>query len=493
MMVSKLKENKLLIYIFIVTTSALFLLISSTSSPLYPMNPWVDVNAYFTVGRGMLHGKVPYVDLFDVKGPLVFYLYSVMALISDNTFFGVFAIEFILFSLFLCSAYKITTLYISNIEVRMFVTAYVAFATVSSYAFEKGTSVEEICLWAMTYALYLVLRSAKTEKSLTTVEAMIIGLLGAWCFWIKYTMFGLFIGLAFYVIIKYFFSDKEHFIKLLLSFLFGFFVLSAAIIIALACQGALSEAVNSYFFANVSQYSETSNNSKVLSVIISVVKGTISFTARNLQISIVVWMGLVLAIFDKKTSAKLVLSIAFASLLFFDYGGGVRNRYYALVFAVFLPACLGEIIRWMNKKGLLGEDLINSKIIVVIFTAILITLTYFISDNTRLLRYSKADMPQFQFAEIINQTPNATILNYGYLDTGLYFATGIDPSNKYFYIPNKVMEDAAHNEQNQILLNGKVDYIVSVNPLDEKYTNYELVEQDYFDFDGLTYYLYFKR
>ena len=39
------------------------LAVCSKSSFLYPMNDWVDVNCYFTVGRGILRGLVPYRDV----------------------------------------------------------------------------------------------------------------------------------------------------------------------------------------------------------------------------------------------------------------------------------------------------------------------------------------------------------------------------------------------------------------------------------------------
>ena len=50
--------------------SVAVLLICSKNSPLYPMNDWVDVNCFFTVGRGITHGLVSYRDLYDQKGPL---------------------------------------------------------------------------------------------------------------------------------------------------------------------------------------------------------------------------------------------------------------------------------------------------------------------------------------------------------------------------------------------------------------------------------------
>ena len=78
--------------------SVLMLGICTKSSPLYPMNDWVDVHCFFTVGRGIRHGMIPYLDLYEQKGPLIYFLYALAALISDNSFLGVFLIVVLCFA-----------------------------------------------------------------------------------------------------------------------------------------------------------------------------------------------------------------------------------------------------------------------------------------------------------------------------------------------------------------------------------------------------------
>ncbi len=46
--------------------------------------------------------------------------------------------------------------------------------------------------------------------------------------------------------------------------------------------------------------------------------------------------------------------------------------------------------------------------------------------------YEKEELPQYQFAQIINQTENATLLNYGFLDGGFYMAADVLPTTKFF-------------------------------------------------------------
>ena len=70
---------------------AVFLmLICSRSSFLYAFNLWDDANSYFTVGKCIFRGFVPYRDLFDQKGIMLYFIYGLSSLISPTTFMGVY-------------------------------------------------------------------------------------------------------------------------------------------------------------------------------------------------------------------------------------------------------------------------------------------------------------------------------------------------------------------------------------------------------------------
>ena len=73
--------------------AAVAITICSASSPLYPLNDWVDANCFFTVGKSMLFGKVPYRDLYEQKGPLLYALYALAYPISHRSFLGVWLFE----------------------------------------------------------------------------------------------------------------------------------------------------------------------------------------------------------------------------------------------------------------------------------------------------------------------------------------------------------------------------------------------------------------
>lgn len=60
--------------LFFLLTAFVVITLFSRSSFLYPMNDWEDANCYFTVGKSILFGKVPYHDLIDHKGPMLFFI-----------------------------------------------------------------------------------------------------------------------------------------------------------------------------------------------------------------------------------------------------------------------------------------------------------------------------------------------------------------------------------------------------------------------------------
>ena len=68
--------------------------IGSMCSYLYPYQNRVDQNCFFTVGKGMMTGLVTYRDLFEQKGPLLYFLHGLAYLISPDSFIGVFAVSY---------------------------------------------------------------------------------------------------------------------------------------------------------------------------------------------------------------------------------------------------------------------------------------------------------------------------------------------------------------------------------------------------------------
>ena len=109
----------------------------SKSSPLYPINDWVDAQCFFTVGKAMMKGMVPYRDLMEQKGPLLYLIYGIASLISYNSFLGVYLIEIVAFVIYLYFIIKIWALFGSEGNNLLWTGVYAVLFCVTS-AFSQG-------------------------------------------------------------------------------------------------------------------------------------------------------------------------------------------------------------------------------------------------------------------------------------------------------------------------------------------------------------------
>ena len=69
------KNEKLLVIFFCFLLSFLLLMLCSKCSFLYPFNGWDDFNSFYTVGNSWAKGLIPYRDLFEQKGPLLYLIF----------------------------------------------------------------------------------------------------------------------------------------------------------------------------------------------------------------------------------------------------------------------------------------------------------------------------------------------------------------------------------------------------------------------------------
>lgn len=101
----RLIRGKYILVLFLLAT--VVMTICTKSSPIYPFNDWVDSNIFHVVGRSMLNGVVPYRDLYEQKGPLVFILHVLPAMISYDSFLGVYFLEIICCFAFLLICFRL--------------------------------------------------------------------------------------------------------------------------------------------------------------------------------------------------------------------------------------------------------------------------------------------------------------------------------------------------------------------------------------------------
>ena len=186
------KNTRTLLFCFL--TAFVILTICTKSSFLYPFNDWVDSNCFFTVGKSMLHGKVLYRDIYEQKGPWLYFLHAGAYLISHKTFFGVYLLELFAGTVFLYFAAK--TLFLYKARGVYLVLPLLGAAVYASRSFCHGDSVEELVLPIFAVCLYLSEKSFSLNKTLSVRQWFAIGALAGLVLWMKFNLVGFFVGWA---------------------------------------------------------------------------------------------------------------------------------------------------------------------------------------------------------------------------------------------------------------------------------------------------------
>lgn len=447
--------------------SFLFLMVASKSSFLYHLNDWMDANCFFTVGKGMLHGKVPYLDLFDQKGPLLFFIHMIGAMISYDTFLGIYMLEVISFTIFLYYGYKLSRLFLNHFY-AMGLIPILATMTLILPAFSHGDSAEEFCLPILMFSLYSLTRYLKEKKIAVPSYRMLFinGIMAGLVFTIKYTITGFWIAFILCLFFHILFQKKYR-----RAFLSGFVFLGGMLlpiipwILYFSYHHALGAFIDGYFLFNLKYLPH--DISPLLKGIM-VIQKPIRFYAQNLGIGLSTMIGLYAIWKNKKhfprKEMKIILTLSLLFLCLGVFGGGISFRYYYLILVPFSIYGLIELAtwhqshyhpKWMQDKGA----------ILTILVTLCFTFCFFGTKNTNLLKFNKPkdSYVQYQFSEIINQKKNPKILNYLFLDGGFYTTSKTLPNTKYFQkqnIDNEIFPDIKR-AQDRVIRKQQVDFVIT--------------------------------
>lgn len=470
--------------------SVAVLLICSKNSPLYPMNDWVDVNCFFTVGRGMKHGLTPYLDLYEQKGPLLYAAYALAAWISETSFLGVFIVEALCFAAFL---------YISGRTAEMLSGSPAAFAWAAaglgigvplSPAFSHGGSAEELFLPVFALALYIVLKAMKERKPLTARQACSLGACGAAAMWTKYTFCGLFAGLAIAVIIWYIADFRGRKIwKTVLQAALGAGIVTAAVLIRYLIAGALPALWQAYFTDNLTRYTQNIRSGNYDLPLPNLL--------NNLSWSIPAAIGMLwLLVTSKKHWREAAACVLGAVGLFmFTYASGRRYPYYAIVMAAFgapgFAALFGVIPGKIRENRIFRRAAAGIAALAVCLGPLA---AYHWSGNVYLMGKEKSELPQYQFAETIKEAEDKSLLNYGFLDGGFYFAAESLPVTRWFCTLNNDLPEM-QQALKETVENGETEFIITRQQKLKNAGQYELADRAEMVFEGRnwTYYLYRRK
>ena len=517
------------IFILSVIVSLILLFVYCKNSLIYEMNDFCDQNNFFAITDAMFHGRVLYTDIFEHKGPFLFFVYSLIHILG-NSYFTLYLFEVIANALFVYFGTKIILLY-DNEATRARIFLYVLcleFCLCTAASFMFGGNVEELYLWMSSYGLYVTLRCLKSGNYYPRKELMVMGLLCGALFWTKYSLLGFYSGLALYII-GWNIAQKNlaRLGKTILLFLGGFAIASLPVVIYCALTQSFSDMVHIYFVENIfgeHMTMEFKGRQHLLSILFY----------KDVTSILFILLGVVFVLKKEQKDIKfLVISTIITTLLatcclkviFFYYPmpmlafiplGIIALREFKIRYSVI--AVSAAVIMTLQLMGLVMyggyvvylEDRINPYMIkeyfrVIVKSAIPLILLWIAYTNKPLLNskrkgivlctsllaictlagislrdplyYIDQELPQLRFKKAITQVKDASILVYGITDMGFNKQGETYPQVKYFCNLN-LSEDETIAVQNDYIKNEVVDFIITPLDINDMLagTSYQLID-----------------
>lgn len=225
------------------------LLFVSQNSFLHGFNPYPDAGLFVTIGRSIRAGAVPYLDVYDHKGP-IFLLLTTIIYYNRVT---AFVYDFVTIGLIVHFMYK--TISLTGDKDTAVAKTILIFSFLILIWSEQG-SPEQSIVAIMMYGVYAVM-----AKKNTVCDWAIYGILIAYVFYTKINLVLFFVPVFLYLLHETI-IEKSH-LALKLSASFGTFAIaSIAIVLYFLSKHALTAYVDGYFLDN-SKYGTWSDVSNV--------------------------------------------------------------------------------------------------------------------------------------------------------------------------------------------------------------------------------------
>lgn len=474
--------KKILLLLYAVLLITLF----STCSFLYPLNPWDDANVYMTIGNAMLSGRELYVDIFDHKGPVLFFLHEAAALLSRSSFIGIYLVEVVCCYFFLFYSYKTMRLLgqprskeqgaggkrIPTARANLLPLApcplplllfLLGIITYTSDFFSYGDSVEEFALPIFAHSLYYMLRFVRDRYVPGWWQSFSVGIGIALLFWMKFNLLFFYAGgLHVLAYIAWQQRRMQELWKVVVWAFTGFAAVSALVLAYFALHGTLDALWEAYFMVNIFHYHGVGTNGEPPFWWFKLVKLGIWAVLMLPVVFLRVSRDVKLLIFG--TYGVLVLSFATLTVQF----------YYFLTLFAFFPLLVTLVNREKLKRA-------KSRCLMLIVAALAV------ATNWNLVTLLNGTFPHcvLEMAEIINanESDDSEVLTFSSYDTGIYQHTRHLPPNKNFFM-SSILDPEIKAEQAELVASGRIKYLVreigAVNTCHEYYDapipdNYRLI------------------
>lgn len=518
-------------FMWSLVSAFLIMMFCTRSSFLYVFNLWDDANSYFTMGKCMFRGFVPYRDLFDQKGILLYFIYGISSLISATTFRGVFIMEVIAATFSLFAVMKICQLFLEPSSFPYILTPVIGAVIYSAWNFYWGGSAEEFLFPFIMWGLYLSVRYFRKiyPEPMDYRTVLLGGILAGCVFNIKFNSLGFFFAWMMMIFIADLIGERA-IIKAFVScavFLGGMLATCVPFAVYFGIHGAIDDWLYVYLYKNIFEYSKKLTFSERVATIYDILK---NHFLNNKLLYVIMIIGCLYFIascissniyedphsmlrrnrFFVDMSIFEVLNLG-ALLVFLMLGifiGGVSLPYYSFsangfVLFGFIPICYiiekflkRKIERHTHGRSYNGAIMESGVTFVCSLAGLALAgaMVFLLSVNTRVLGLSADQLWLYKFRDYIKNSgvEDPGIINEWAFDVGLYTVLDAEPIC-YYYQTQTLNMDEVLEVQKSYTHSGEADFIVTCDlaaeGADEFYTLVMTEDIDIYQFKH-TYYLY---
>lgn len=422
--------NKKRIYIFLGIYSLLLMFFCAGTSPFID-NMSTDSSVFFTIGRSMVAGKVPYLDLFDHKGLYIYFINYLGALVSENTSIGMFFVEYLFLLADVIICFEISKKFIREEIKSLFVSVAMLALFLNYFTYQGGNFVE---VYALTFQLVsfwiIVLYMEKKEKEHPPIHMFIHGVCFGIVFFLRANMIMMWGGIALPIIITLLLNHKIK--NAILNILFGI----AGVLVGVApplmytvINGSFLEMINQSIVFNI-KYSKNGN------IVLNMLN---SFTnVVFLGIFLMTLISVLIILFSKSIPRNIGIIFMCSwifSMISVTYVEIKWGHYYENMIPFFIPLIIVIVDRinfnYLLRRKVLIAGLLCVSMVFSVFLNFRTISKLFLNTNSKYIKQSVKVISE-KYKELPEKEGSVLVTNNLSI---CYNEFDVIPEEKYFYIP----------------------------------------------------------
>lgn len=461
MNIGTLQKNRtrLLPALFILLTAALLMCVVTQSSPLYPLNGWVDAQCYFTVGKTMAAGRVLYRDIFDHKGPLIYLIHAVASLVQRDGFLGVWLLQVGAAAAFLAAGYKLLRLFGPR-WACLAALPFLGAAAYTSVSYVAGDSAEEWCMPLLAVCLYGLVKACMERRPVGRRWAFAAGVAGGCVLWIKYSMLGFFLawGVAMLAMALRWEGWREALAECG-AVLAGAALATLPWLVYFSVNGALNDWFTAYFYDNLFLYASDAGGPFA---VLQKVGRSLVYAAQHNRLQgalLLAGLGCLVPLAKERAlPAGGALAGLFFGLALTTYGAG-SWLYYFQIFMAFLPLAFVLPV-WLCGRVTFRLPQGAAAAGLCLALAVGAAAAWWRTPSRPLLGVPRESTVQYQFSRIVKESDDRSMTVRHMLDGGFYTVCDVVPAQKYIGKSNIPLAEM-HAELDRYVTDREVEFVVT--------------------------------